>query len=360
MWLRVVSGTLMSVSAVTAAALFKDVRAVLVGQVGISAVTCIVLFAALARATPLPLRPAFDGPTFRAMRGYAGLVFATGVAYQAMLQGPPTVLAGVARAAELTAFAVPAMVLQQLTVLVTSTSTAFMPFASAESAGDDLSHLSMVFRSHMRLTLMAMGPVAGFLVVFASPLLTAWVGADFASHASDPLKLLAVAGLVLALSAPASDVARGLGRPGWTLAYSGCAALVAIAAALVLADRRGAAGAAASLLIALTVTTVPFVLATADRLLAQSPGRLLKSILRPALAAAVACAMFGLGSFVTSGLIGAAAVGVLVIAVYVVAVYRLVLEDLERETLRAGASPLSPVIRALTRVSPRASGTRAG
>ena len=58
-------------------------------------------------------------------------------------------------------------------------SIGFLPFASGESARADTAHLSAVFTSHMRLTLLAMGPLAAFLAVFADPLLSAWVGSRF-------------------------------------------------------------------------------------------------------------------------------------------------------------------------------------
>jgi hypothetical protein len=45
-----------------------------------------------------------------------------------------------------------------------------------------------------------MGVIVGYLVVFAEPSLTAWIGSGFASHAATPLRLLAVLSLFLALT----------------------------------------------------------------------------------------------------------------------------------------------------------------
>jgi O-antigen/teichoic acid export membrane protein len=333
---RVISGTCMSIMAVSAAALFQDVRAVLLGQAIISLTVCVFTFAALGRAIPGRLRPRFDRDTFRAMRRYAGLVLATGVAYQAMLQGPPTVLAGVARAAELTAYAVPAIVLRQLTLLVTSASTAFMPFASAESAAADPGRLRRVFRSHMRITVLTMMPVAGFLIVFAHPILSTWIGEGFADQAADPMRLLAATGFVLALGAPASDVARGFGRAEWTFAYTASAAVIAVASAVVLAGSYEATGAALALLIAMAATTVPFVVLAARRLLDEQPIALLAALSRPIVCAGLACAGYGLGGLAGSSIGAAALTGLVVTPLYLLAVYRLVLEEFELRTLRAG------------------------
>jgi O-antigen/teichoic acid export membrane protein len=349
LWTRAIFGTLLAASAVGAAAVFDDVRAVLAAQVVISLFGCIVVFIALAGATTARLRPAFDRTTFRKMRGYGGLVLATGVAYQIMLQGPPTILAGDAPSAEVAAFAVPAVVLTQLTLLIAATSTGFLPFASAESAGDDHRRLSAVFRSHLRMTVTVLGPIVGFLVVFAGPLLTAWLGADFASQAADPLRFLALAGFVLAISAPPADVARGIGRPGWNLAYVIVAASLCIAAALAFVPDSGATGAALGLLIGLAIATPPFLCLVADRLLDLPPRRIGGAIAAPALAVLVACSLYWMGSLIISGLEGAAVMAVAVTPPYALAVFRFILDDAEQTTLRAGRETVTPLLRAVVR-----------
>jgi O-antigen/teichoic acid export membrane protein len=335
--MRVVTGTLMSIAAVTMAAIYDDVRAVLLAQVVISTGACLFLFVKLATATTARLRPHFDRPMFRAMLGYGALVLVTGIAYQILMQGPPTVLAGVARAAQLTAFAVPAIVLQQMTLLVAAASTGFVPFASAESRHDDTSRLAAVFRSNLRITLLLMGPIAGFLIVFAYPLLAAWVGNGFAHAAADPLKLLSAAGLFIALGAPAADVSRGLNRLRWILVYASTAAVIAVGSAIVLADKHGAKGAATALLLGTAITTLPFIPLAAKHLLGIGPGQLARSIGPPAAAAALTCALYVAGSHVTAGFGGALLVGFVVTTLHVALAYRFVLDERERDTLRAGA-----------------------
>ena len=335
---RAAFGTLASVSAVVAAALFDDVRAVVAAQVVVAACLCAVLFAAVARATGLRLRPSFHRSTFRMMAGFGVFTLAAGLAYQAMIQGPPTVLAGEAPSAELAAFAVPALVLQQLTLLVISGSIGFLPFASAESASEERTRLAAVFRSHLRLTLAVMGPLAGFLIVFANPLLSAWIGSEFASQADGPLSFLAAAALVLALSTPPADVARALGRPGWVFIFTLAAAAGAIAATVLLVDAHGAAGAALGLLIGLTLATVPFLFIVADRLLGHPASELIAALAGPLVAVLAVTCLYWLGSLGTSGLLGAAISGVVASLLYAPVVYRFVLDELERATLRAGAA----------------------
>lgn len=334
---RAAFGTLASASAVVTAALFDDVRAVVAAQVAVALGLCVVLLLGVGRVTGFRLRPSFHRSTFRMMGGFGIFALAAGLAYQAMIQGPPTVLAGEVPSAELAAFAVPALVLQQLALLVTSGSLGFMPFASAESVGER-TRLAAVFRSHLRLTLAVMGPLAGFLIVFADPLLSAWVGSDFASQAAGPLRFLAAAALVLALSAPPADVARALGRPGWVFAFTLAGAAVAIGATVLLVDPHEATGAALGLLTGLSLATGPFLFIVARRLLGQAGIELITALAGPLAAALAVTGLFWLGSLAVPGLLGAAIFGIIGSVVYAPLTYRFVLDDVERATLRAGGA----------------------
>lgn len=347
LWSRVVSGTLLSGAAVATAVVFEDVRAVLVASVIVSLLTCIALFPVLGRALAAPVRPSFHSPTFRQMAAFGGVVLVTGLAYQAMMQGPPTVLAGVAPADELAAFAVAAVVFQQIVLLIRAASTAFLPFASATGGDDDRERLAEVFRSHLRLTVTVIGPVAGFLIVFAEPILTLWLGADFAAEIADPLRLLAMAGFVLAVSTPAADVAHGVGRPGWNLAYNLAAGATGITATVLLARESGADGAALGLLIGVSVVTPAFLVLTAERLVDHSPMRLATSVATPALGVLALAGMYLASSRAVGGL-ASAAVGAAFTIPYAIATYRLVLDERERRTLKAGTSSLTARARRLT------------
>jgi O-antigen/teichoic acid export membrane protein len=333
---KLVFGTLSSALAIATAILFEDVRAVVLAQVGVALAMCVVLLSALRRSTGLPLRPRFHSRTFRVMGGFSLFILGAGLAYQVMIQGPPTVLAGSAPSAEVAAFAVPALVLQQLTLLTTSASLSFFPFASARSADEDPSHLSAVFSSYMRLTILVMAPIAAFLVAFADPLLTAWVDEEFSDLAAGSLQLLAIAALVLALSGPPADVARGLGKPSWVLAFTTAGAIVGLGTTLVAVDSLGATGAALGLLAGLAVATPPFIVAVARGLLNQSAGELASRVAPPVAAAITIGGLFWLGSIIASGFWGAVAVGAVLTPLYAILGYRLVLDERERTTLRTG------------------------
>jgi O-antigen/teichoic acid export membrane protein len=295
---------------------------------------------------------------FKVMGAFSLVVLATGLATQAMLQGPPTVLAGDAPSGELAVFAVPALVLQQLVTLVGAASIGFLPFASGQSARADRAHLSAVFNSHVRLTLLTMGPIAGFLIVFAYPLLEAWVGASFASDAANPLRLLAAAALLVALSAPPADVARGLGKPAWALGYVLSAAVIGIGISIPAVDDSGADGAALGLLLGVAITTPFFLVGVASRLLHEGLLRFLRSLSAPLAGVLGATAAWGLANSIEGGFLTAVVSGALVTAVYVAFVWRLVLTPRERGAFEAGFAGLLSSVRALVgRQSPALSGS---
>lgn len=346
---RLVFGTLLSLGAVIATAMFADIRAVLVAQAVVAVSFATVLFIALVRTSDVSLRPSFHAHTFKVMGAFSLVVLATGLATQAMLQGPPTVLAGDAPSGELAVFAVPALVLQQLVTLVGAASIGFLPFASGQSAREDTAHLSAVFNSHVRLTLLTMGPIAGFLIVFAHPLLEAWVGASFASDAANPLRLLAAAALFVALSAPPADVARGLGRPGWALAYVISAAAIGIGISIPAVHQSGADGAALGLLLGVGIATPVFLVAVASRLLHEGVARFLRSLAVPFAGVLGAALAWGLAHSIDDGFVTAVVSGAVVTAIYVAFVWRLVLTSRERGAFEAGFAGLIRSLRVLIR-----------
>jgi O-antigen/teichoic acid export membrane protein len=337
---KFVFGTLSSVAGVTAAAAFGDVRAIVGAQLAVAASMCAYLFFAAARASEAPLRIAPHGPTLRQMGGFSLFVLGAGLAYQLSIHGPPTVLAGEAPSAEVTAYAVPALVLQQLILLSSAATIAFAPFASAQSAGEDVSHLARVSVSNLRLTTVVMGGVAAFLIAFSEPLLAAWIGPDLANEATPPTQLLALATLMAALSAPPADVARGLGRPSWVLVYTVAAAVVGISTSILAVPSMGASGAALGLLGGVLVATPPFLFVVSRRLLGLEMRTLLQRLGPPF---AVVCALaitYYVAELAVPTFAGAAIFGPVCAAVYVAGVWRFVLDDLERATLRRGIEPL--------------------
>lgn len=332
--IRAMAGTLASAAAVVTVALGGGLVTVLAAQGGVAALNCAVLSAAVIVTQGRWFPPRVHRPTFVAMARFSGFVFAAGLAYQVMLLGPPAVLAGHTTTAELVTYTVPALVLQQLIVLVTSASLGFLPLASDASAGTDRTRLAAIFRSHLRLTLLVMGPIVAYLAVFAEPLLAAWIDPGFAAAAADPLRFLSGGALMIALSAPPADVARGLGRPGWVVWFTFAAAAMELAFALALVTRYGATGVALALCMGLVIATLPLVWLVGRRLLGHGARAMMGALALPALAVLATTALYTLGAVVSASFTSAVVTGFIVTGLYAAVVYRCVLEDPERRAFR--------------------------
>jgi O-antigen/teichoic acid export membrane protein len=334
---RMVAGTIASLASVAAIMLGKGLIGVLAAQAGIAFVAMASYGLAVVRAHGGPVKPHAKREFLREMAGFGVLVFAAGIAYQWMINGPPLVLSAKVDVAILPTFAVPHVVLQRLAAVVSSVSLVFFPFASAESARNDRSRLTAVFQSHLRLTVLVMGPIAAYLVVFGQTLLAVWVSPDFARDASPCLRLLAPAALVLAETSPGADVARALGRPAWVLAYTSGVALVATGACFALIPGYGAVGAALALLVGMIAGFFPLTAAVALLLLGLRPVELIRKMLLPVLAVVAVTILYRVGQLMSANLLSAIATGVIVTAAYAAVSYAWIIDPRERDALNSAA-----------------------
>lgn len=335
---RAVFGTAATVSAVVAIAAGKGIDTVFVAQAGVASLSALTLGVAVMRGRKGGVWPWIAPRALREMGAYAVLAFVGGLAYQWMVNGVPLVLAAHVDAAEIPEFSVPHMVLQKLTILIAAASLVFLPFASATATAVGRSRLKAVFESHLRLTILVMGPVTAYLAVFAPTLLGAWVSPEFALAAAPCLRLLVVTVLVLAISGPPADVARAFGHPGWVLAYTSSVAALGVGISVVTIPLRGPVGAAFALSVSVFVGTVPLVLVVAHRLLGLRALDVMWSLTGPSIAVALVTMLYVAGAIIGRGLIGALITGSLATTAYAAAGFLWVLKPREREALQQVAA----------------------
>ena len=134
-------------------------------------------------------------------------------------------------------------------------------------------------------------PLSVGLVLGAEPIVLVLLG-DGWLPAVDPLRILAVYGLVKTFTAPSGEVFRGIGRPGLGLAIALPHAVVLIPAVLVLTPRFGLTGAATGMLVTAAASGV-FALALTMRLIELRARELAKALARPILCSALLALALG-------------------------------------------------------------------
>jgi PST family polysaccharide transporter len=129
----------------------------------------------------------------------------------------------------------------------------FPAFASIQH---DLEAFRRTFVQHVQRMLLLVLPVTIFLAIAAEPVVLTLLGRDWASIVT-PVRILAIAGFVSAVSATTSAVFRGAGRPELAMRYVVANVVLLIPALIVLVKAFEVDGAAAAVLGCLAVTTIP-------------------------------------------------------------------------------------------------------
>jgi O-antigen/teichoic acid export membrane protein len=169
-----------------------------------------------------------------------------------------------------------------------------MPLASQLHAEGRHPLLQGVYVSGMRLTIGIFTAVAGGLMVFAAPFLSAWIGPAFAGDA-DIVVILTLAGLCQALLLHASQVLQGMDRHRALVVFAIGSGILNLALSIVLVGPLGVKGVALATLVITALEllcVVPFTTSIVD----VHVGRVLREALLPSLLPAIpmAAVLFGL------------------------------------------------------------------
>jgi O-antigen/teichoic acid export membrane protein len=157
-----------------------------------------------------------------------------------------------------------------------------MPLASELQADTDWSRLRELYLTGTRLTLAIFLPIGGALVLLARPLLTVWVGPEFADSA--PLvAILTLAGLIDASQKPAASVLQGAARHQRLAAMTAISAVANLALSIMLAYRIGVLGVALGTLIPTVLINLGLIMPYARRKIGVSWKMMLTLSVLPAL-----------------------------------------------------------------------------
>jgi O-antigen/teichoic acid export membrane protein len=210
-----------------------------------------------------------------------------------------------------------------------------LPLASELHAQNDLARLRQVYTSGTRVTLALSLGIGGTLIVLARPILTVWVGPEYAS-AGGLVAILTLASFLAAALWPAGAVLQGVGRHRLLAATSLGAGLANLALSIVLVRPFGVTGVALGTLIPAVVEffiIVPFTM----RLLRVSAATAVAEVLAPIVGptALMVLVLYGLRQvFQPAALLPLLIIAVAGMAVFAVAYLGLGASAAERGTYR--------------------------
>jgi O-antigen/teichoic acid export membrane protein len=165
-----------------------------------------------------------------------------------------------------------------------------LPLASELHAENDRARLRSLYITSTRLTIAIFLPVGCVLVVFAKPILSAWVGADYAQY-SYLVTILTLASLIVTSQWPAGSILQGIARHRPLAVMAICSGLANLVLSIALIYPLGLTGVALGTLIPTSIECIGFVLPYALRVIDVRATEALKEIVLPALLPAVPMAI---------------------------------------------------------------------
>jgi O-antigen/teichoic acid export membrane protein len=212
----------------------------------------------------------------------------------------------------------------------------FLPVTSQLQAEGEMERLRALYLVGSRITLAMSAPVAGVLLTLAGPLLTLWIGAEYAKYAP-VVVILALASAAEVSHWPGQVILQGLARHhGLAIGYI-CAAGVKIGLSILLLRTYGLLGMAVATLIPTLALSFGYIFPYVIRVLRVPVPELLKQVLVPVLAPALLMIVFLYGITRTmepSGLFSTAGIAMSGLALYSFIYISFFAGEAERELLR--------------------------
>jgi O-antigen/teichoic acid export membrane protein len=129
-----------------------------------------------------------------------------------MLYADRFVIGGLLSASEVAYYAAPFEVIQRFALVPAAVMGVFFPVFSHRAASES-ADLAGAYRSSRIAVFALMAPVAIATAVFSKPLLTTWLGADFAEKSAVVASVLAIGVLIHGLVQPPFNLLQAAGRP---------------------------------------------------------------------------------------------------------------------------------------------------
>jgi O-antigen/teichoic acid export membrane protein len=222
----------------------------------------------------------------RGVVGYSAPIAVVNVSQRLQTKTDEIVIGAVMPIAMVTPFALAGRLSKAAPMLVDQFMKLLVPLASEMHAVEHPARLRSLFVTTTRLTLALYLPVGGMLVLLGGPLLSMWVGPQYAPYSYITAILIAAA-MFDAASGPASSILQGMARHRLLAGTSMCTGLANLGLSLALIGPLGLAGVAIGTLIPAVIQCAVLVVPHAMRLLKVGPGEVLRQAVWPALVPAL-------------------------------------------------------------------------
>jgi len=156
------------------------------------------------------------------------------------------------------------------------------PLASELEAGAQRERLLALYTTATRLTLAVFLPLAGALTVLAAPILTLWVGAEYADYGY-LVGILTLASLIDTSQWPGGAVLQGMARHRPVAVLSVASGIANLVLSVILCRRLGLVGVAIGTLVPTAVVCLGLVQPYAMRIIGASARQMLREVYLPAL-----------------------------------------------------------------------------
>lgn len=161
-----------------------------------------------------------------------------------------------------------------------------MPLASELNAAKDRERLRFIYLVGTRITLAVLLPLACTLIFLARPILSVWIGENYARYA--PLiVIISLATLIDTSQWPAGNILQGMARHQPLVIFTMSSAIVNLALSIFLVSRLGLIGVALGTLIPTAVECIGFVFPYSIRVIGVHPKEVLKEVILPVFLPAV-------------------------------------------------------------------------
>ncbi|PYP29151.1 MAG: hypothetical protein DMD49_13515 [Gemmatimonadetes bacterium] len=196
-----------------AAPLGTGLPGIVVLLLGVRILTCWATAVAIRRALPgfrWELRASWAA--LRPLLSYGGWVTVSNFVSPLLTYLERFVLGSIAGLAAVAYYTAPYEAVNRLLILPASLSTALFPAVSGAGAGQQ-AHAQQLLGRSVRYLLLAMAAPVVLVIAFPRELLTVWLGATFAAHGADAVRILAAGILVNGLAHLPYVYLLGQGRP---------------------------------------------------------------------------------------------------------------------------------------------------